>query len=41
MSIPPNRQLSAITFIDIINFSKLMHEDESIAVQLLSLTARY
>ena len=41
MSIPSKRQLSAITFIDIVNFSKLMHKDESIAVHLLSLTERY
>ena len=37
MSSSDNRQLSAITFIDIVNFSKLMHEDEAKAIHLLSL----
>ena len=32
-----NRQLAAITFIDIVNFSKLMHEDEEKCMHLLSL----
>ena len=32
-----NRQLAAITFIDIADFSELMHHDESKAVHLLSL----
>ena len=32
-----NRQLAAITFIDIVGFSKLMHEDEEKAIHLLSL----
>ena len=32
-----NRQLAAITFIDIADFSELMHHDEAKAVHLLSL----
>ena len=32
-----NRQLAAITFIDIADFSELMHHDESKAVHLLEL----
>ena len=32
-----HRQLAAITFIDIVSFSKLMHEDEEKAIHLLSL----
>ena len=32
-----NRQLAAITFIDIVSFSTLMHENEEKALHLLSL----
>ena len=37
MNSSENRQLSAITFIDIADFSKLMHLDEAKAVHLLEL----
>ena len=37
MNSSENRQLAAITFIDIADFSELMHHDEAKAVHLLSL----
>ena len=37
MNSSDNRELAAITFIDIVDFSKLMHNDEQKAVHLLSL----